>query len=102
VADHTGGIFQRGAQAQRCGVRDIDGACAGGRYTRQTAFIDLLQAGYIGSDASTTERLHALIDSVLSGYDSLVVAVQRLTQQHEKDGDHQRLMGEWAGDTEPA
>jgi hypothetical protein len=61
---------------------------------RQTAFIDLLQAGYIGSDASTTEQLRALIDSVLSGDDSLVVAVQRLTHQHEKDSDHQRLMRE--------
>lgn len=49
-----------------------------GRYMRPTAFIDLLQAGYIGSDASTTDHLRALIDGVLSGDDSLVVAVQRL------------------------
>jgi hypothetical protein len=66
-----------------------------GRYMRQKAFIDLLQAGYIGSDASTTEHLRALIASVLSGDDSLVVAVQRLTHPHEKDLDNQRLMSEW-------
>lgn len=73
-----------------------------GRYMRQTAFIDLIQAGYIGSNASTTEHLRALIDGVLSGDDSLVVAVQRLTHQHEKDIDHQRRMREWAvGDNQP-
>lgn len=74
----------------RVGFKSLDG-----RYMRQTAFVDLLQAGYIGSDASTTEHLRALIDGVLSGDDSLVVAVQRLTHQHEKDSDHQRLMREW-------
>ncbi len=71
-----------------------------GRYMRQTAFIDLLQAGYIGSDVSTTEHLRTLINSVLSGDDSLVVAVQRLTHQHEKDSDHLRLMREWEVDSE--
>lgn len=81
----------------RVGYKGLDG-----RYMRQTAFIDLLQAGYIGSDASTTEHLRALIDSVLSGDGSLVVAVQRLTHQHEKDSDHQRLMREWAVDSEQA
>lgn len=75
----------------RVGYKGLDG-----RYMRQTAFIDLLQAGYIGSDASTTEHLRALIDGVLSGDDSLVVAVQRQTHQHEKDSDHQRLMRQWA------
>ena len=73
-----------------------------GRYMRQTAFIDLIQAGYIGSDASTTEHLRALIDGVQLGDDSLVVAVQRLTHQHEKDSDHQRRMHEWALDSEQA
>lgn len=81
----------------RVGYRGLDG-----RYMRQTTFIDLLQAGYIGSDASTTEHLRALIDSVLLGDDSLVIAVQRLTHQHEKDSDHQRLMREWAVDSEQA
>ena len=69
---------------------------------RQTAFIDLLQAGYIGSDASTTEHLRALINGVLSGDDSLVIAVQRLTHEQEKESDHQRLMREWGVDSERA
>lgn len=81
----------------RVGYKDLDG-----RYMRQTAFIDLLQAGYIGSDTSTTKHLRALIDNVLSGDNSLVVAVQRLTHQHEKDSDRQRLMREWAVDSEQA
>jgi hypothetical protein len=71
-----------------------------GRYMRQTGFIDLLQAGYIGSDASTTEHLRALIDSVLSGDESLVVAVQRLTHPHEEKSDHQHLTRKWVVDNE--
>jgi hypothetical protein len=87
--------FRTASGNLRVGYKGLDG-----RYMRQTAFIDLLQAGYIGSDASTTEHLRALIDGVLSGNDSLVIAVQRLTHQQEKDSDHKRLMGEWAGESE--
>jgi hypothetical protein len=71
-----------------------------GRYMRQTAFFDLLQAGYIGSDASTTEHLRALIDGVLSRNDSLVIAVQRLTHQKEENSDRRRLINEWSADVE--
>ncbi len=78
----------------RVGYKGLDG-----RYMRQTAFIDLLRAGYIGSDASTTENLRTLIASVLTGNESLVVAVQRLTHPHEKESDHQRRMREWEVDT---
>ena len=78
----------------RVGYRGLDG-----RYMRQTSFIDLLRAGYIGSDASTTENLRTLIASVLTGNESLVVAVQRLTHPHEKESDHQRRMREWEVDT---
>lgn len=73
-----------------------------GRYMRQTAFIDLLQAGYIGSDASTTEHLRKLIDSVLFGNESLVVAVQRLTHPREREDDQQRLVRGWAVEIEQA
>ena len=79
----------------RVGYKGLDG-----RYMRQTAFIDLLRAGYIGSDVSTTEHLRTLIASVLSGNESLVVAVQRLTHPREKESDHQRQMREWAMTTE--
>ena len=78
----------------RVGYKGLDG-----RYMRQTAFIDLLRAGYIGSDASTAEHLRTLIASVLTGNESLVVAVQRLTHPHEREGDHRRLICEWQVDT---
>lgn len=78
----------------RVGYTGLDG-----RYMRQTAFIELLRAGYIGSDASTTENLRTLIASVLTGNDSLVVAVQRLAHPHEKESDDLRRMREWALDT---
>ena len=71
----------------RVGFKELDG-----RYMRQTAFIDLLRAGYIGSDASTTEHLRALIDSVLTGDESLVIAVQRLTHPNEKESDRKRVI----------
>lgn len=78
----------------RVGYQGLDG-----RYMRQTAFFDLLQAGYIGCDASTTEHLRTLIASVLTGNESLVVAVQRLTHPHEKESDHRRRMLQWEVDT---
>ncbi|KIX58647.1 hypothetical protein SZ29_09140 [Burkholderia pseudomallei] len=67
-----------------------------GRYMRQTAFIDLLHAGYIGTDASTTEHLRVLIESVVSGDEALVVAVQRETHQREVESDRRRSLREWA------
>lgn len=78
----------------RVGYKALDG-----RYMRQTAFIDLLRAGYIGSDVSTAEHLRTLIASVLTGNESLVVAVQRLTHPHERESDNRRLMHEWEVDT---
>lgn len=77
----------------RVGYKDLDG-----RYMRQTAFIDLLHAGYIGSDASTAAHLRELIENVLSGDEALVVAVQRTTHPHEKESDYERRMREWAVD----
>lgn len=65
-----------------------------GRYMRQTAFVDLLRAGYIGTNVSTTEHLQALIRGVLSGDDSLVVAVQRLTHPQEQESDRRRQLRE--------
>jgi hypothetical protein len=88
--------FRTASGNVRVGYKALDG-----RYLRQTAFIDLLQAGYIGSDASTTEHLHQLIKSVLSGNDSFVIAVQRLTHPLETESDHRRRMREWDVD-EPA
>lgn len=87
--------FRTASGNVKVGYKGLDG-----RYMRQTAFTALLQAGYIGSDASTTEHLRALIDGVLSGDDALVVAVQRLTHPMEKEIDHQRLVRELAIDVE--
>lgn len=71
-----------------------------GRYMRQTAFVDLLRAGYVGTDVSTTEHLQALIRGVLTGDDSLVVAVQRLTHPQEQENDRRRQLREWGVDSE--
>lgn len=76
------------------GVRVNYGALEG-RYMRQTAFVDLIQAGYIGADASTAEHLRRLIESVVDGDDSLVIAVQRLTREDEQKADHRRLMRDY-------
>lgn len=69
-----------------------------GRFMRQTAFVDLLHAGYIGTDATTTEHLRTLIESVLSGDDSLVVAVQRETRPDEAASDQRRMLRDWDTD----
>jgi hypothetical protein len=69
-----------------------------GRYMRQTAFTDLLQAGYIGADASTTEHLRTLVQTVLLGDDSLVIAVQRETHIEEAQCDRRRRLREWGVD----
>lgn len=69
-----------------------------GRFMRQTAFVDLLHAGYIGADATTTRHLRTLIESVLSGDDSIVVAIQRETRPDEAESDRQRRLREWDTD----
>lgn len=47
-----------------------------GRYLRQGAFLDLIQSGYIGAHAATTDYLHTLVDAVLKGNRAVVMAVQ--------------------------
>ena len=69
-----------------------------GRYMRQMAFVDLLRAGYIGSDASTTEHLQTLINKVVSGDNSVVIAVQRETRKQEHDQDRRRKLRQWQVD----
>lgn len=59
---------------------------------RQTAFFSLLQAGYIGANASDASHLRALVEAVASGGDALVVAVQRETSSRESELDRQRLL----------
>ncbi|MCE4555024.1 hypothetical protein [Pelomonas cellulosilytica] len=82
--------FRTEAGNVRVGYKALDG-----RYMRQDAFTEMLHAGYIGSDASTTEHLRTLIKSVLLGNEALVVAVQRQTHPQEVESDHRRLMRSW-------
>ncbi len=48
----------------------------GGRYLRQTAFIDLIRSGYIGSSSTTTRHLVALMERALAGDRAVVAAIQ--------------------------
>ncbi|MGH2396269.1 MAG: hypothetical protein ACRDFW_04625 [bacterium] len=48
-----------------------------GRYLRQSAFLDLIRAGYIGAHAETTEHMKVLVDAVLQGGRSVVAAIQQ-------------------------
>jgi hypothetical protein len=66
-----------------------------GRYMRQTAFFDLLQAGYIGADAETACDLATLINSVVRGDDAVVIAVQRQTHGLEEKEDRSRIEREF-------
>lgn len=66
-----------------------------GRYMRQTAFFSLLQAGYIGSHATTTAHLAPLVRSVVEGNDAVVVAVQRMTSEREQSADRRHVINSW-------
>jgi hypothetical protein len=48
----------------------------GGRYMRETAFLDLIQSGYIGAYATTTSFLSQLVEAVLDRGRAVVAAVQ--------------------------
>lgn len=54
----------------------------GGRYLRQSAFIDLIQSGYIGAHAETTDYLNTLVQAVLDGNRAVVTAVQSSNNDH--------------------
>lgn len=69
-------IGQRGAV--RISYNTLDG-----RYIRQTAFLNLIQSGYIGAYADTTAALNTLVNSVLNGNRAVVAAVQ--SQQRESN-----------------
>jgi hypothetical protein len=47
-----------------------------GRYMRQGPFLDLIQSGYIGAYAATTDHFIALVQAVLDGNRAVVAAVQ--------------------------
>lgn len=90
--EHFEGILEDLKARTSAGNLRVSYAALNGRYMRQTAFADLLRAGYIGSDASTTEHLQTLINKVVSGDDSLVIAVQRQTRRQEMEQDKRRQL----------
>lgn len=47
-----------------------------GRYLRESPFLDLVRAGYIGSHTEATSQFLALIEAVLTGDRAVVAAVQ--------------------------
>lgn len=55
----------------------------GGRYMRQGAFLDLIQSGYIGAHAATTDYLNTLVQAVLDGNRAVITAVQSSLHGHE-------------------
>lgn len=50
-----------------------------GRYLRETPFLDLIRAGYIGAYAETTVQLRTLVNAVLDNDRSIVAAIQQST-----------------------
>lgn len=54
-----------------------------GRYMRQGAFLDLIQSGYIGAHAATTDYLNTLVQAVLDGNRAVITAVQSSLHGHE-------------------
>ena len=49
----------------------------GGRYLRQTPFLDLVKCGYIGAHAATSAHLRVLIDAILDDNKAVVAAIQQ-------------------------
>jgi hypothetical protein len=47
-----------------------------GRYLRQGPFLGLIQSGYVGAHAETTQHIKVLIDQILAGNRALVAAIQ--------------------------
>lgn len=79
-------------QRTRSGALKLSYDALDGRYLRQSTFFGLLQSGYIGSYAETTDKLKALIEFVLATDSSLVIAVQRETTEEEKESDRETLI----------
>lgn len=59
---------------ERGGIR-VSFKSLGGRYLRETAFLDLLRSGYIGAYAETTRNFTTLVEAVLASNRAVVGAV---------------------------
>ncbi|MGH8527158.1 MAG: hypothetical protein ACREXY_24015, partial [Gammaproteobacteria bacterium] len=69
-------VETRACQGPKKGLR-VSYRSLSGRYLRQSAFLDLIRAGYIGAHAETTEHMKVLVDAVLQGGRSVVAAIQQ-------------------------
>jgi hypothetical protein len=88
--EHFEGLLQDESLRSRNGAVKLSYEALGGRYMRQTAFFSLLQSGYIGADARTTEDFRTLVEEILEGNDALVLAIQRATSEYEQEEDRRR------------
>jgi hypothetical protein len=77
------------AQGPRGGIR-ISYETLAGSYMRQGTFIDLMQAGYIGSYAEDTKNFQALIEAVVAGNRSVVAVRQIGVPAEMADQNHVR------------
>ena len=55
-----------------------------GRYLRQTAFINLIQSGYIGASSKRTKHLATLVHAVVDDNRAVVAALQRPLKSSEQ------------------
>lgn len=67
-----------------------------GHFMRQTAFFSLLQSGYIGAEVTASQNLRQLVESVLEDNDAVVLAVQRLTSDEEREEDRDRIAARYS------
>jgi hypothetical protein len=72
-----------GARGPRDGVR-ISYDSLEGSYMRHGTFIDLMQAGYIGSYADDTQNFQVLIEEVMRNNRSVVAAIQTSTRSDDQ------------------
>jgi hypothetical protein len=74
--DHYDRLLKNPACKGPRGAVRISYSALNGSYIRQATFLDLIQSGYIGAYADTTEAFSALINAVLDGNRAVVAAVQ--------------------------
>lgn len=83
--DHYEKLLRDPASKGARGAVRVSYESLGGRYLRQSAFVDLIQSGYIGANAETTDYLDTLVQAVLDGNRAVVMAVQSSINGHARD-----------------
>ena len=75
-------------QGPRGGIRITYNSLAG-RYLRESPFLDLIRAGYIGAHAETTQQMRVLVNAVLRNDKAVVAAVQQRINAGNADDDEE-------------